>query len=97
MFLPINPCDCFVAHVTQGEDPATCAVRQSFTIPASAAATTSAEETSSVTLPTTNLSSIAVSASVTTTSSAVEFTGAASKKDSRAGAILGAIGLLAAL
>ncbi len=81
----------------QGEDPATCAIRQSFTLPAATATTTSAEVVSPPIQPTTNLSSIATSVTVTTTSSIVEFTGAASKRDSVAGTILGALGLLAAL
>ncbi|KAJ8115241.1 hypothetical protein OPT61_g3066 [Boeremia exigua] len=80
-----------------GEDPATCAIRQSFSLPTNPATTVSAANTPSLTTATTNLSSIAISATTTVTTSAVQFTGAASRKDSAAGAILGALGLLAAL
>ena len=81
----------------QGEDPATCAVRQSFTLPTIEATSTPAAVASSSPYATTNVSSVATSATVTSSTSAIKFTGAAMKKDSAAGAILGVLGLMAAL
>jgi hypothetical protein len=97
----------------QGEDPATCAVRQKFSLPATIAASTpavvvssapplvasSAAPVVSVTPPVIVPTPSAVSNfTATSTAPPVQFTGAAVKKDSAAGAILmGAIGLMAVL
>ncbi|KAH7346140.1 hypothetical protein BKA65DRAFT_501860 [Rhexocercosporidium sp. MPI-PUGE-AT-0058] len=78
-----------------GEDAATCAVRQGFTLtPSAPTSTPAAAASTAVTI----LSSGAMAPTITSTGPAITFTGAAVKKDSAAGAILmGAIGLMAAL
>jgi hypothetical protein len=89
----------------QGEDPATCAVRQKFSLPATVAASTpavvasSAAPVVSVTPPVIAPTPSAVSNfTATSTAPVVQFTGAAVKHDSAVGAILmGAIGLMAIL
>ncbi|KAH8696959.1 hypothetical protein GQ44DRAFT_832385 [Phaeosphaeriaceae sp. PMI808] len=88
-----------------GEDPATCAVRQNFSLPATAAASTPAVVAPSAPpgVPSsppavTPTPSAATITTATSTTPVVQFTGAAEKKDSAAGAILmGVIGLMAVL